>query len=329
MKRLTSLIILFLLALCAAIAWAGTVTIRTVEWDLPTADCFPFDVTVSPDGKLWFTELRANKLGRLDPKSGAVREFPLRVPDSGPRGIVADDDGFIWFTSGSRGYIGRLDPDSGKITEYSLPEPNARDPQDIAMDENGIFWFTVRTGNYVGRLDSQAGKIRLQPLATPKAQPSGIAINSQGVPFFCESGTNRIGRINPQDMTITEFILPEGARPRRLAVASDDSIYYTDYRRGFLGQLNPANAKVREWASPGGPKSAPYSITITPDDMVWYSESGVTPDAVVRFDPRTQKLARWFLPTADGIRNMVSSPKGDIYVTGSASNSVGAVRIEK
>jgi streptogramin lyase len=50
------------------------------------------------------------------------------------------------------------------------------------------------------------------------------------VPFFCELGTNKMGRIDPTTMAITEYKLPEGARPRRLAIASDNAIYFTDSR---------------------------------------------------------------------------------------------------
>ncbi len=169
----------------------------------------------------------------------------------------------------------------------------------------------------------------MQRLSHPNAHPSDISIDPHGIPFFCESGINRIGRIEPTDLSVIEFSLPEGSRPRRLTIASDDSIYYTDYHRGFLGQLNPKNGKVKEWSSPGGAKSTPYGIAMTSDGMVWYSESGTNPDVVVRFDPRSQKLARWFLPAGNGVRNMVAAPVGEIYMACSGSNTIGAVRIEK
>jgi virginiamycin B lyase len=44
---------------------------------------------------------------------------------------------------------------------------------------------------------------------------------------------------------------------------------------------------VREWESPGGMRSQPYGMTSTPDGIVWYSESGVEPNTIVRFDPDT------------------------------------------
>src|SRR5438046_1160569 len=85
----------------------------------------------------------------------------------------------------------------------------------------------------------------------------GIGISAQGVPVFCEFGSNKLASIEPETMEIREHALPKGARPRRLAVADDASIYYSDYARGYLGRLDPATDTVEEWPSPGGPASPP------------------------------------------------------------------------
>jgi len=53
---------------------------------------------LAPDGSLWYTGQGANKLGRLDPKAGEFKEYPLKTRGSGPHGLVADKEGNIWFT---------------------------------------------------------------------------------------------------------------------------------------------------------------------------------------------------------------------------------------
>jgi len=89
------------------------------------------------------------------------------------------------------------------------------------------------------------------------------------VHFFCEFGTNKLASIHPKTMDITEYALPDGARPRRLAISQDDAVYYSDFARGYLGRFDPTTGKVREWLSPGGPDSEPYSIAVAPDGIVW------------------------------------------------------------
>src|SRR5215208_537299 len=67
------------------------VTIR--EWDLPSPDSRPHDPAVGPDGALWYTAQRVNRLGRLDPATGQIQEYPLPTYNSGPHGLTAAADG--------------------------------------------------------------------------------------------------------------------------------------------------------------------------------------------------------------------------------------------
>src|SRR5260370_10063980 len=177
----------------------------------------------------------------------------------------------------------------------------------------------------VGRWGARAGKSDLKKLPTAKSHPYGIAINSKGLPIFCEFATNKMASIDPQTMEITEFTLPEGARPRRLAIDASDRVYFTDFSRGQLGRLDMTSRTVKMWSSPGGAKSAPYGIAITPDGMVWYSESGVKPNTIIQFDPKTEKFARANIPSGGGtVRNMAATFAGRGYIS---CNGVGKMRV--
>src|SRR5260370_22517530 len=124
-----------------------------------------------------------------------------------------------------------------------------------------------------------------------------------------------MAKIDPQSMEITEYKLPESARPRRMAINAEDKIYCTDYNGGNLGRLDPATGAVKMWPSPSGAGAAPYGITITPAGMVWYSESGVRPNTMVRFDPKTEQFARAAIPSGGGtVRNMAATRDGRIYI---------------
>ena len=300
------------------------VTIR--EWDVPTKGAHPHDPAVGGDGALWFTEQMQNKLGRVDPKTGVFKEYVLKIADSGPHGLVADATGNIWFTGNAKGYIGKLDPRSGAVTEYKMPDAKAEDPHTAVFDARGILWFTVQVGNMVGRLDPQTGKIDLKKMPMADARPYGIAINSKGIPFFCEFGTNKMAKIDPQTMAITEYKLPEGTRPRRMAIDAADQVYFTDFQGGNLGRLDPESGAVKMWPTPGGARSAPYGIAITKDGLVWYSESGVKPNTLIQFDPKTERFARATIPSGGGtVRNMAATADGRVYIACSGVNKVGVV----
>ena len=326
-EYLLSIFILIVASLSLLAAVGGTVHIQ--EWDLPTPNSLPHDPAVGLDGSLWYTGMSSNTLGRLDPKTGEIREYPLKTPNSGPHGLVADREGNIWFTANQKGYIGKLNPQTGEVGEYAMPDPAARDPHTPIFDQKGRLWFTVQGGNFVGRLDPQTGAIKLKRPPTPNSRPYGIVVNTKGIPFYCEFGTNRLASINPETMEMTEYLLPEGARPRRLAVGSGDMVYYTDFARGYLGRLDPNERRIEEWASPGGTDSHPYAIAATPDGVLWYSESGKKPNTIVRFDPRSRTFTGWPIPSGGGVvRHMVAAPGGHLYIACSGVNKVGVVKID-
>ena len=313
----------------AAAVIPGRVAVTIHEWTVPTPGSRPHDPLATADGALWYTGQMANVLGRLDPATGAFKEYPLPTANSGPHGLVADSDGNIWFTANFQGYIGKLDPRTGKVAEYPLGDPEARDPHTLVFDRQGTLWFTVQSANRVGRLQPESGEVKLLTPPTPRALPSGMVINAAGVPFFDEFGSNKIASIDPKTLAIREYPLPAAdARPRRIAVTADDAIWYTDYARGYLGRLDPKTGRVAEFASPGGRESRPYGMTVL-NDAIWYSESGVSPNTLVRFDPPTRTFQTWPIPSGGGVvRNMMATRDGKLVLACSGVNGVALVDIK-
>ena len=289
---------------------AGTTEIAIREWVVPTPGARPHDPLAYPDGSIWYTGQLANVLGRLDPRTGQFKEYHPDTPSSGP-------------------HIGKLDPRTGKFTDYKLPDPKARDPHTPMFDRRGILWFTVQSANMVGRLDPATREIKLVSSPTQKSNPYGMVISSRDIPWFCEFGSNKLASIDPETMEIHEHVLPnEGSRPRRIAITPDDVIWYSDYARGYLGRFDTKTGEVKEFASPGGPNSLPYGIVYL-RSAVWYSESGVRPNTLVRFDPATGKFQTWPIPSGGGgVRNMMVTRDGNIAMAESGVNRVGLVEVK-
>jgi hypothetical protein len=58
----------------------------------------------------------------------------------------------------------------------------------------------------------------------------------------------------------------------------------------------------------------------------WYSESGVKPNTIIRFDPKTEKFARAPIPSGGGVvRNMAATGDGRVYIACSGVDKVGVV----
>src|ERR1700730_17895008 len=310
-----------------AVVIPGPVNVSIKEWSVPSLGSRPNDPEPGQNGKIWWTGMFANVLGRFDPKTGEFKEYHATTPASGPHGLEFDKDGNLWFTANSKGYIGKLDPKTGEILEYK-PADDVRDPHTPMFAPNGMLFFTAQNANYVGRLNPKTGEIKVVKTPTEHANPYGMVMSSKAIPFVCDFGTNKIIRIDPETLAIKEYDLPSlESRPRRIAISPDDIIWYADYSRGYLGRLDSNTSKVTEWPSPSGPKSQPYGITYL-SGAIWYVESAIKPNVLVRFDIKAEKFQSWIIPGGGGVvRNIKATADGKIVMAESGVNKIALVEV--
>lgn len=301
----------------------GDLAIGFTEWVGPTLGERSRDPVEAPDGSIWWAGMWADLAVRVDPATGEITEFPL-PPGTRPHTVTADAEGGIWFTGNGNGTVGRLDPATGESEVWPMPDPAATDPHSAIVDRHGLVWFTLQRANMVGRLDPASGAIDLVTMPTANSRPYGIKLSADETPWVAANGSNRLYRIDRASMAVAAFVLPDpGTTVRRLDFASDDTIWYVNSSMGRIGHLDPATGAVREWDSPSGPDSHPYAIAVI-DDIVWYNESAKRPDALVRFDPASERFQSWAIPSGDihaGIvRHMRATRSGDLLIHQSSTN---------
>jgi virginiamycin B lyase len=119
------------------------------------------------------------------------------------------------------------------------------------------------------------------------------------------------------------------ARPRRIALGLGGELYFTDFSRGMIGRLDPQSGAVREWSSPGGGNSMPYGIAVSSGGEVYYSETGVHPNTLVRFDPGTQTFSQAAIPSGNSlVRSMVAAPDGRLFLACGGTNAVAIATLD-
>jgi virginiamycin B lyase len=310
---------------------AGPVQVKFQQWTVPTPGSRPHDPLATPDGALWWSGQFANRLGRLDPKTGEMKEYPIPVK-GGPHGLINDKDGNIWYGGNWGGHIGKLDVKTGEYKIYPMPDPKARDPHTPLFDKNGILWFSVQNGGFMGRLDPKTGDVKLfTPVGAPGQQPYALKFLSDGRrPWFSYFGSNKMATIDPDTLELKEYVLPDPkTRIRRMDVTSDDMIWFGDWSNGKLVRFDPKTGATKEYQGPGGQLSQPYGMVVI-DDVIWYCESNLRPNALVRFDPKTEKFQTWSIPGGgDIVRNMDVTRDGNPVLANSLVNQVGIVEIGK
>ena len=286
--------ILFALAATAAAtsgvqSQAGaTASVQITEWTVPWEKTRPRDPYVDAKGRVWFVGQEGNYIAHLDPTSGKFKRFEI---ESGthPHNLIVDRNGKVWFAGNRNARIGALDGETGKSAIYPMPGGAPRDPHTMIFDRNGDIWFTAQAGNAVGHLDTKSGKIRVAEVSTKNSRPYGIVMDKNYRPWFAQLGTNRIATVDPATLRITEYTLPnERTRVRRLEATPDGAVWYGDFTRGMLGRFDPVSGTAREWALPSGATSLPYAMARDDRNRLWLVETGVQPNRLVGFDPRTE-----------------------------------------
>ena len=120
---------------------------------LPSA---PNELVLDRQGRIWFTEFYADRLGRLDPHTGRVQHYPLdairSVQKWYPYGITVVPDGTIWFTQMSTNRLGRLDLVTGRMRFFTMPGPPLP-LMELASEAQGLIWAITFSSGLLVRFD--------------------------------------------------------------------------------------------------------------------------------------------------------------------------------
>ncbi len=242
----------------------------------------PLNITIGPDGNLWFTETYG-VIGRITPVGG-LTEFEMpRASGAISASVALNDitagpDGNLWFTIYGNNEIGRITP-AGVITEFPMstqvPPPDNSYPFAIAAGPDGNIWFTEYLGNKIGRLTTPASGATTATIVefavpTLNSVPYDITAGLDGNLWFTEKNTNKIGRITPAGV-ISEFQVPASSTDLRDIVAGPDgNLWMTDAASNRIWRSTPAGAFTKfDVPTSGG---FPKGIAVGPDGNIWFTE---------------------------------------------------------
>lgn len=301
------------------LAPATVLTARITEWPLPKP-MFARSSAVAPDGSIYIAVPNDNKVLRFDPRTQGFKVWDLPNGHQ-PNSVMVDRKGMVWTTGYGNGTIGKLRPSTGTIAEFAVPSGNASGPHTLALgNDDETLWFTMQTGNRIGSVDTLTGRIAEYETS---GSPSGIAVDRAGNVWWCRSGDDKLGRLDPWTGKISELDLGRGSRPRRIATSPDGMLWVTLYGNGRLAKVDPAASRmVDNYPLPDGNAGA-YAVAVDDAGIVWVNQ--IKLDTVIRFDPATALMQTIKLPSTNtGIRKL--TPDGNrVWYTGSHNGRLGVI----
>ena len=108
-------------------------------------------IAMTADGIIWYTDYSRGYLGRLDPKTGQVKEFAMPGgAQSAPYAVNADDQGRLWVSeTGPQKRLMGFDPKTDKFFAIHTVSGIIRNM--MFDSRSGTMWFGTDANN-IGRL---------------------------------------------------------------------------------------------------------------------------------------------------------------------------------
>ena len=79
----------------------------------PTSNSRPYGLMINSKGVPVVVLFGTNKVATVEPKTMAIKEYPLPDAAARPRRLALEDDNIAYYADFARGYLGRLDLSTG------------------------------------------------------------------------------------------------------------------------------------------------------------------------------------------------------------------------
>jgi virginiamycin B lyase len=314
----------------------------TTTYDLPRPTIEPHDVIVDNQGIAWYSDFGEQFFGRLDPKTGAIKEWPVPELKPGfPVGMLDLEpdpkNGTFWLGMMFQGALANFDPKTEQFKLYPINKELSDSVTQLNMlglqyAVDGKVWTNNAGNQDIYRVDLKTGNY--ETFHPGKALDGnhrfafyGIDSDSQNNLYFTEFLSNYIGRIDAKTGQTTFFQTPTPkSRPRRVQMDNQDRLWFAEYQGNRVAMLDTKSEKFTEWALPTE-FTGPYYVTFDKNGELW--TGGMTTDRVVRLDPKTGKTVEYLMPQDTNMRRVFvdNSTTPVTFWTGS-NHTAQIVRVE-
>jgi streptogramin lyase len=287
------------------------------EYDLPRRQIQPHDVVLDADGMVWFSHFGEQFLGRMDPKTGEVRQYAVPVIKQGaPVGTLDLEitrGGEIWLSMMYQGGVARFNPKTEKFETWSVPKEWQTDATQqafvspTASDVDGKVWVKNSDRAQILRLDPKTGAWEnfgsfTNPLTGARITSYGIPADPQNNLYLLDYNGNGVGKLDRAGKLVGYYPGQiTHSRPRRGRIDDQGRLWYAEYGGNSIGMLDPETGAVKQWTLPT-PWAQPYDVVLDRNGEAW--TGSMLSDRVSRLDPKTGTFVEYLLPHNTNIRRV-------------------------
>jgi virginiamycin B lyase len=295
---------------------------------------WPHDILLDMDGRYaYYTDHYSYNLGRLDRRTGEVKEFPYEVlegmgrvggmvaqaqlragnPGGGAHDMLWDPDGNVVFGMGGGILVFN--------TKTETFKPYATGDNMFGLDGEGNVWYL---DDILHKLDPKTGAIT--DIDIPK-NVDGVTYDmetdKQGRSFMNMFRESSIGMYNPATERFEAIPTPtHGSGPRRGDVDDQGRIWMGLYWAGRVGMLDPDTKQITEfnlvpgYAPYGPPFVSAYSVAVDDkNQFAWTNDFNSR--RTYKIDIRTGESTEYYMPLPYEVRDLTvedNAPRPTVWI---------------
>ncbi len=308
------------------------------EYDLPAKTRQPHDVIVDKQGFVWYASFGEQILGRLNPQTLDIKEWPIPVNkpnrNKGVLDVEFDEDENIWVGNGLQNAVQKFDRKTEKFVTFPLAKEYDADHTELLFlnaknhKVDGKVWVNNNGEWALYRVDTVSGKWeKFEPFQTPRPNIYTVLSDSKNNAWFTVFGREHIGRIDAKTGAIKLFETPmKDTAPRRGMVDSKDRVWVALNKTDHVAMFDPATEKFQTW-SLGIPEYYAYDVWTDKNGEAWAATEYA--DRVVRLNPATGAITPYLMPNETNMRRAYGDNRGNLvnFWVG-ATHTASIVRLE-
>jgi len=312
------------------------------EYDLPNPLIQPHDVVLDREGQVWYSDFGQMFLGKMDPKTGKVTQYPIPVVkpgwSEGTLDLEIDRDDNPWVGVMYQSAIAMFDRKTEKFRMWSTPkewDSDAGQLGHIAIEgthtDNKV-WIKNSDGGHIYRLDLVSNQMEnlgafQDPRNGKRIGTYGIHSDAQNNAYLLDFAAGNIVRIDAKTKQMTVYMTPTpDSRPRRGRVDREGRLWFAEYQGNAIGMFDPKAERITEWKVPT-PWAAPYDAVAGRNGEAW--TGSMLTDRVSRLDIKSGTYTEYMLPRPTNIRRVYldeSTKPGTLWI--GSNHGASIVKVE-